>query len=225
MLEKYGVSWEAVPAVVVTAVGGFALLGWSLSLRRQLKRKDEEIAGLQQENRTDDKTGLLNEKGLRKVYERMVNGGYSEGRDTSLPHSILMLDLDNFKGINDQLGHLAGDKVIEEFGKCMRDGTRRQYDSAGRLHGEEFMAILPHTDLDGAVLVAENIRGIFDKVAPWTVSVGVVEINTGDSFEVSMDHADRALYAAKNRGRDMIVTYDQLTLQERIAPKPSRISP
>lgn len=121
----------------------------------------------------------------------------------------LMLDVDNFKSINDQFGHIAGDKVLifiaKLFKKALRDGDR-----VYRFGGEEFIILLNRTDIEGARLVGErllslcrNNKPLFqNKQIPVTLSIGLTKITDGDSIDTIIGRSDTALYRAKNNGKD-----------------------
>jgi len=123
----------------------------------------------------------------------------------------LMIDIDNFKLINDRFGHIAGDKVLifiaKLFKKALRDGDR-----VYRFGGEEFIIILNRTDLDGAKLVAErlltlcrNNKPLFqNQQIPVTLSIGLTKVISDDSIDTIIDRSDKALYCAKNNGKDRL---------------------
>ena len=157
---------------------------------------------------TDEKTKLHN---FRYFQERIGEEFRRAVRyDSAL--SCIMLDLDHFKDINDTLGHRIGDRVLEEFGRILTDSAR-EIDLVARYGGEEFIVILPHTDGPRAFTVAERIRrntvtGTFTaSEAPLklTVSCGVATFPTNPDIRSEEDlvrAADRALYAAKEAGRN-----------------------
>ncbi|MDD2668358.1 GGDEF domain-containing protein, partial [Zoogloea sp.] len=129
--------------------------------------------------------------------------------------SVLMLDIDKFKSINDRWGHPAGDRVIQELANVMMFLVRAQ-DMCGRLGGEEFALILPETDSSGAALIAERLRKTVDEstavhadddsVVKFTVSIGIASLTPGDaSFDAMLQRADKALYQAKEDGRNRSV--------------------
>lgn len=127
--------------------------------------------------------------------------------------SVIMCDLDHFKSINDSLGHGAGDAVLRAFGERVRQGLRTT-DIAGRIGGEEFLLVLPETDLEGATLLAERLRqSTCDTPFPLagepltvTVSLGVAERSHEDrEGGTLLARADRALYDAKRQGRNRVV--------------------
>jgi diguanylate cyclase (GGDEF)-like protein len=119
-----------------------------------------------------------------------------------------MLDIDHFKVVNDTFGHNIGDDVLVDIADTLRVSVRNS-DTAGRWGGEEFLVILPSTDLGSAGAVAEKIRAqIADAVLPTvgrvTVSLGVAEYQAGDTEQELVARADLALYAAKEGGRNMV---------------------
>jgi diguanylate cyclase (GGDEF)-like protein/PAS domain S-box-containing protein len=172
----------------------------------QIKAMQDELR-LQAE--TDPLTGLANRRrffnALRLAGERVARKG-----DHS---SVLMLDLDRFKAVNDRYGHAVGDAVLRSFAAILRAALRSS-DLAGRVGGEEFAVLLPHTDLAGAVLLAERIRhavAAYCRVPEhpelrMTVSIGVSELLPEDpSPEAALARADAALYAAKQAGRNRVM--------------------
>lgn len=139
---------------------------------------------------------------------------------TRRPFSIVILDLDHFKIINDRYGHLAGDRVLMAFSERSK-GTLRGMDymgkdsvrTFGRYGGEEFIVLLPDTELGGAYRCAERLRYVtedepFDEVFRVTVSCGVAEYQLGESIEDTLRRADAALYRAKDNGRNCVVADD-----------------
>ena len=127
------------------------------------------------------------------------------------PVSLLMMDIDHFKSINDNHGHPAGDSVIKAVSKVI-DKECRADDIASRFGGEEFAVLLCHCDKQSAKAKAEKIRKKIEKLKPvgipTTVSIGLSEIESEeDSFTDMLDRADKALYQAKNQGRNKVVSY------------------
>ncbi|HPU54388.1 MAG TPA: GGDEF domain-containing protein, partial [Burkholderiaceae bacterium] len=128
--------------------------------------------------------------------------------------SLLMVDIDHFKKVNDTCGHLFGDRVLQGVARAIA-ATVKGRDIAARFGGEEFSVLLPGTDSVGAVCVAEQIReavsGIRIRraqseqtIASVTVSVGVAQRTPGEAFDAWFDRADKALYKAKNNGRNRV---------------------
>ena len=157
---------------------------------------------------TDPLTGCLNRRGLDQAMAREVARAARSGSDISL----LAVDLDHFKDINDTYGHITGDVVLREFGGLLVQ-TARAGDMVARTGGEEFTILLPDTDPSGAfraaIRVCDTVRAhpfmVNGKRLHITISVGVVSTNGAamDSAEMNMkERADQALYAAKRGGRD-----------------------
>ncbi|MEW6500248.1 MAG: diguanylate cyclase [Thermodesulfobacteriota bacterium] len=158
----------------------------------------------------DSLTGLLNR---RSVYERLEEE-IAKHRRFKGPLSCLMLDIDHFKDVNDSHGHLAGDAVLVAIAENLKAHSRK-YDIISRYGGEEFLIILPATDLEAAVTVAEKLRQrIADLRVPHaettlqvTVSLGVAELATTEEEADSLvGRADSALYRAKSGGRNRLAT-------------------
>lgn len=164
----------------------------------------DRIGTLNRASRTDPLTGLLNRRGLQQALETWKAQGQS--------FAILALDIDRFKTINDQHGHAVGDQVIGHIAEQMRRYSR-DGDVLCRNGGEEFLMLLPTTDADDALLIAERLRQqiatqSLDPVGHVSVSVGVAHFPTFDAdAEQALRMADKALYMAKEQGRNRSVTY------------------
>jgi diguanylate cyclase (GGDEF)-like protein len=155
---------------------------------------------------TDSLTGLPNKRGVEDTIKRLVVQSLRAGT----PLTALMCDLDHFKSINDRFGHSHGDEVLAAVGAVLAD-TIRPDDFAGRYGGEEFLILLPATDAETALLVAERIRaGVADVHIPTvdhpiSLSVGLaVTPDHALDADTLLRSADRALYAAKNAGRNRV---------------------
>lgn len=159
---------------------------------------------------TDPLTGTFNRRRLMEVLSEEAD----RAARTKQPLSILILDIDHFKQLNDKLGHLAGDQVLRKAGERLRN-TVRQGDLVGRYGGEEFLIVLPGAHIENARLAAERIRHSIEDLgrqnADWlrgltlTVSIGVAEMATEqEKYEGMLGRADTALYAAKHAGRNRV---------------------
>lgn len=152
----------------------------------------------------DELTGLVN----RRQILRYAAQWWQE----TIPCSVLMLDADHFKRVNDQHGHAAGDEVLRHLGRLMT-ATLRQGDHAGRVGGEEFLVLLPRSGRAEAVSVAGRLRSLLansppmfaGRAIPVTVSIGVGVSHESDTLEAMLILADRRLYHAKRTGRDRVV--------------------
>jgi two-component system cell cycle response regulator len=158
----------------------------------------------------DEKTGLYN----FRQFQKRLHEEWERSSRYLVPLSLVFLDLDHFKNVNDTLGHPAGDVILQEFATLVTGGARAN-DVAARYGGEEFAVILPHTDQEMATRVAERIRrAVADFVflrdeSPTKISVsaGVATHPAGkeiDSVDALVRAADRALYQAKDRGRNRV---------------------
>jgi len=153
---------------------------------------------------TDPLTGLTNRIGLDEKLKACYQFYERERR----PFAVMILDLDHFKRINDTYGHLTGDKILRKVAEVLRENVR-DLDSVGRWGGEEFMIICPITDSTGAYTVAEKIQNALEAAEfvqdiSVTCSFGISECSEGDRIENIVGRADRALYKAKEDGRDRI---------------------
>ncbi len=158
---------------------------------------------------TDDLTGLYNRK---NTFDRL-DEEISRSKRFSTPLSCLLLDIDHFKVINDDYGHLAGDRVLQHLADSLKQ-LSRPYDILCRYGGEEFLIILPKIDLSTAMTVAEKYRmNISESVVTYeqhkinlTVSIGVTEVlpESAESHDRIIGRADEALYQAKEQGRNRI---------------------
>ena len=154
----------------------------------------------------DPLTGSANRRG----FLRRLEVGLKEGA----PVSVLMLDLDHFKRVNDVFGHPAGDRVLIEVSRLLARHVRGQ-DCVGRLGGEEFAVMLWQTDVSGALSVAETLRAAverceIDTVGHVTGSFGVAEWDYAESGSALLARADLALYEAKRNGRNRVVNHREV---------------
>lgn len=179
-----------------------------LSLNDITKRKQMEMQLIRMAT-TDALTGISNRKNFFDLGEREVKLAARYEK----PISILMIDIDYFKQFNDTFGHDLGDQVLTRLGGVLVE-TLRNTDIFGRIGGEEFAAILPETDLSGAMEVSERLRYNVeaqnlvheDEKLTITVSIGVTQFAAKDGeLSVALKRADRALYDAKNAGRNRVI--------------------
>lgn len=152
----------------------------------------------------DKLTGLYNRYHLETVIDKEIER--SERYD--VPLSIIILDLDHFKGINDRWGHPVGDQVLIQTAETLLASIRKA-DSIFRIGGEEFVVVLAHTNSEGGLQAAENARLAIEKsihpiVGKYTASFGVAERRGGETYRDLYQRADQALYKAKNSGRNCV---------------------
>ncbi len=168
----------------------------------------ERTKALQKQATTDALTGILN----RGEIIRILTVEMERSIRHNLTLSIIMLDLDYFKSINDSFGHQAGDTVLIDTAKILQESNRKT-DFLGRIGGEEFLIILPNTDAESAKLLAERYRRtvdehytkIGDNTIHCTCSIGVAELAKDDELNDFLSKADVALYAAKENGRNCVM--------------------
>ena len=158
------------------------------------------FAEVQEQSIRDPLTGL----GNRRLMEAQLAAGMENASRYQTALSIVMLDIDHFKAYNDTYGHPEGDKLLMQLAAILRNELRAA-DQAFRYGGEEFLVLLPHTDLAGAQVVAERIRKAVEAHTPVTVSLGVASYTDGDSLDGLVAAADNALYGAKRQGRNRVL--------------------
>ena len=160
----------------------------------------------------DALTGLLN----RRAFLPLAKDALGDFRRVQRPLSVLMIDIDHFKRVNDRYGHPAGDVVIRKVGTIIND-TIRTTDKVARFGGEEFVVLLNDNNAAGAAIIAERIRQtvastVFeadnDRLLA-TISIGIAEAEKFDTdIDRIIERADRALYEAKSRGRNCVHTFE-----------------
>lgn len=150
---------------------------------------------------TDSLTGFYNRRKIEEVLAREIERSHRYGN----PLSILFIDVDNFKELNDTYGHKAGDEVLRKIAKII-DRELRRTDYVGRFGGEEFLIVLPETTAERAFRVAERIRDRIEQtdfgVDKVTVSIGVTELKKDEDASTLFNRVDRAMYLAKERGKN-----------------------
>ncbi len=197
-------------AVVIGAATLFIcvlLVAQAVLLRRELERRAAAEADLALLSMTDSLTGLPN----RRRFDEFLTREWRRASRTGATLSMLLIDADRFKELNDRYGHVRGDEVLRQLSMTIEGAIRRQGDLAARYGGEEFAVVMPDTDAAGARRVAEAIRyrvstlGVGDG-ARLTVSIGVATArpSPGTSVATLIAQADSALYAAKSAGRDRV---------------------
>lgn len=192
-------------------------------LETKLESSRDDIADLQRdldevrrESMLDPLTKIFN----RKSFDEGLATALDEAREGTDPLCLLMLDIDHFKNFNDTWGHQTGDQVLRLVAMTLKSNIKGK-DIAARYGGEEFAAVLPATDLEGAVIVADNIRKAIqakellkrstnEKLGRITASFGVALYRRGDTAASLIERADRCLYAAKHAGRNRVLPETEL---------------
>ena len=187
--------------------------GLIAQLSEEIVERRHAQAELHNLARTDSLTGLYN----RRYFYEIAEKEFSKSIRYNRPLSLLLFDIDLFKGINDTYGHLAGDQALIQLGKLLHK-ISREVDTAARYGGEEFVVLLPETTHSGAQIFAERLRRSVEELVVqydnnsirFTVSVGVAGLTDNQNAETFDDlilQADQALYKAKQKGRNRVVCY------------------
>jgi diguanylate cyclase (GGDEF)-like protein len=155
------------------------------------------------EARTDSLTKVNNRRGLDEAFHAQLALMNRYG----VPFSVTLFDIDHFKQVNDEHGHLSGDRALQCLAQLIVQHAR-QTDIVGRYGGDELLVVMPQTDLQGACLVGERLRARAARELAVTVSGGVTTAQAGDDAESLMGRADKALYAAKSAGRNAVFFHD-----------------
>ena len=212
--------WLQMASLVV--VFGTLAIEALLIFRPMVRRIARYTQALLQMAATDPLTGALNRRSFTERAQAELGRAARYGR----PSTLLAIDADRFKSINDRYGHAGGDAVLKAFvgavGACLRPS-----DLLGRIGGEEFVILLAETGVEGAEIAAERIRETVaglevvsgeDRIA-FTISLGVAGVGEGrDALKDALDRADGAVYAAKDLGRNRVVTGTPPRAVEREAP-------
>ena len=181
-------------------------IGLQLSNASLASQLSAALQLVQHEAGTDSLTGQPNRRALDELLKQQVNASHSTGRT----FSVLLLDIDHFKLVNDTHGHGAGDDTLRAFAQRVREHLR-QGDTCARYGGEEFVVVLPGTTLVAALEVAERLRhGVAEAslmsvpLVRTTVSIGAAQYLPGETVEQLLARADTAVYAAKRGGRNQV---------------------
>jgi len=204
-----------IPKLINLAAGsvvlGVLLRRWLPEAVMERDRSERLAVSLEQLAITDGMTGLFN----RRHFEGLAHAEWARFQRYGRPLSVLMIDIDKFKTINDRFGHDAGDQVIKAIAATC-NATKRQTDVVARVGGEEFVLLLPETDESAAEIVAERLRkSIEDNIhviagEPVTISIGIAGAALSmPAFEIMLKRADEALYEAKRTGRNRVMRAPQ----------------
>lgn len=179
----------------------------------------DDLEDMRREALTDALTGIAN----RKLFDMELRRHARDSMEFGAPMSLLMVDIDHFKTFNDTYGHQVGDEVLKLLANTLSKAVKGD-DIPARYGGEEFAVILPNTDLDGALHVAENIRErICNKklvnratdqdLGRITVSIGAARFDFGEKLGDLITRADQALYKAKGSGRNAVISQETLNVE------------
>jgi diguanylate cyclase len=194
------------------------------ALESKLESSRDDIAALQRdldevrrESMLDPLTKIFN----RKSFDERMLSAFAEAERDGQPLCLMLIDIDHFKRFNDTWGHQTGDQVLRLVAMTLKSNIKGK-DMAARYGGEEFAAILPETDIEGAMIVADNIRKAVqakellkrstnEKLGRITASFGVAMYRPGESVGSLIERTDRCLYAAKHAGRNRVFAEGELT--------------
>jgi diguanylate cyclase (GGDEF)-like protein len=193
--------WRIGPLVLCV----YGLFSWLLGIwvreRDELRETAERVERLRKAANTDTLTGIAN----RRVAERALNLFATRQRR----YAVMMIDIDHFKAINDRHGHDTGDRILQRIAEILKARMRVQ-DTVARWGGEEFLVIVESVTRDESASIAESLRHMIEQgteeILKTTISIGVAHSETGQSVDQILKRADEGLYAAKNSGRNKVVT-------------------
>lgn len=209
-------SWLAIFVIFL----GYRIASLNSQVRSQKKRESEllEINSLldvrskqlEDKSKIDSLTGAFNRQGI----EEAIRVGLWEWRSQKKPLSLVLIDIDHFKNINDTYGHAIGDHVLSALSNIVKQHIRTN-DLFARWGGEEFVLLCRDTKIEQASLIAEKIRALiasfeFRDNVKVTASFGVATLNAHETLEQLFNHADKALYEAKHQGRNRVVVAEYL---------------
>ncbi len=193
---------ELLTSIFVFALATFIAMFYE-KIRELSERSLEDLAG------TDSLTGIMNRRKFYEVLRREI----TRARRYGSSFSIILFDLDHFKVLNDNYGHSEGDRVLKELAELIRKRLR-EADAFARVGGEEFIVLAPDTSFDGAVELAERLRGaiedhFFGSRLKLTASFGVTSFTQGDNEDTLLKRVDNLMYVAKMKGRNRVEASQQ----------------
>ncbi|MEX2214087.1 MAG: diguanylate cyclase [Phycisphaeraceae bacterium] len=220
----------AIPIVVEKNLAIWKMMRENVRLHEQLARTldevrvkndqlEEAVEKLEMMASTDPLTGIANRRAFNQAMERRFAEAMRHDQDLAM----IMIDLDGFKVLNDRMGHQAGDVILQRAGRILEANCRRS-DLAGRFGGDEFVVLLPETDLNTARVAAERIKDEFEHAAAAMLAHADPPVNVSMSMGIAclrhsqpvnpeqlVGHADEALYKAKATGKTRIIVYNAAT--------------
>lgn len=191
--------WQELAAEAERMLAPTMQLSTDMAVAYDEIRKQTNLLMSFTEVRTDPLTGLNN----RRAMEETLKSMFAMKARYNTEFSIAIIDIDQFKRLNDEHGHLFGDKSLQQVAEALNKAVR-ETDSVARFGGEEFVVIMPHTDLEGSCVFAERFRRQSADDLPVTVSIGVTAALPDDSIQTLLTRADAALYSAKSSGRNCV---------------------
>lgn len=215
-------------AIFVLLIALITFLGASFTVQRQIRKHEEKqhLASLARQACIDFLTGISNRRYFYELGEKEIQ----QAKRQQTPLAALMLDADHFKKVNDNHGHAVGDLVLKNLAATVRK-TLRDVDLFGRIGGEEFAVVLPHTPLDKALDVAERLRKALaacetplpeGDLLSFTVSIGLAMLTPEDlTMDALIQKTDLALYQAKEQGRNRVVSYQEASTEKANTEKAS----
>ena len=206
---------EIVPAIKTLLKNTNKLQQDTTNASGELNKLKQDLKQANQMAKTDFLTNIPNRRGLFETAENLIN----QSKEHKLDFSLVLIDIDFFKFINDQYGHLIGDSVLRFLAKLFEKETKGK-DYVARLGGEEFVILLTDTNLENATLFADNLREKIQQTSlkvknrtdklELTISCGVSSYHEDEHIENLIERADEALYKAKNNGRNNVKTEQDL---------------
>ncbi|AXH09287.1 hypothetical protein CP960_02135 [Malaciobacter halophilus] len=183
------------------------------TLERKVKKRTKELRKTNKKLTKISITDFLTKIPNRRFFFEMGEKVFFLAKREKIPFSIICIDIDFFKGVNDSYGHHIGDMILKQIANILKNNIRNS-DILARTGGEEFYIALNNTDLKGAINLANNLRLLVEKSAYKnnedyiyiTISAGVATCNSEDSFFSLINRADKALYKAKNSGRNRVIS-------------------
>ncbi len=180
------------------------LLDRQMQLETYQQRLEQMNRVLVEQTTRDPLTGVEN----RRAFDHIMNEQSSRTERSHSPLALAIIDVDNFKSVNDEFGHVVGDQALQQIARILQ-AHARTYDHVARYGGDEFALILPDAPIDAAMVVAQRVRKAVHDFnwlhKPITISVGVATTSTAQGSMNIVERADRALYQAKRNGRNCVV--------------------
>ena len=213
--QPYSPSADIIPAVTIVIIS--LSLVTILIIQHILHKEQANRAAYEDKLYFAATRDSLTKINNRRYFMEMGSKEFCLYNRKKRPFTVVVLDIDYFKEINDSYGHSVGDQALIHFTKLCRQGLRES-DIFGRIGGEEFGVVLPDTSIKGAIEVANRIRilvmenplHIDNHTIQMTVSAGMAELNQQAHFKVLLEQADKALYQAKDKGRNQVILYTQI---------------